>query len=911
MGQGDNAERHMGVTEMMTKSRTKRTCILFVAALVAVLCMGMVLVPAVQPAAAAPAPSPAAAEAQAAALGTWEPSATAGFGTGSGPFIAVPFAEYEGELYTGVAHGDGAQVRVLRGDSWQVVNKPGFGDPDNDIILSLEVYGGRLYAGTFNFSSGCEIWSYNGTKWRQEVGQDPAGTPGTGNGFGNAGNRAAASMEVHGSKLYVGTVNLQYNVLFPPYVWSDGGEVWSFDGSGWSRSMGGGFGSTLNLGVASLQSYGGDLYAGTVRAEISVSLEDTIVNMAFNGKGCQLWRDGSGGWTKMGGNGFGDPENAALTSMEVYGGELMLGTFNGRLTLSISILTMQLMGLDWHSNNLGIYSCDGVSVSPVVKGGFPGIGGIGAFDMLAMTEDGKDLLLVASALKVERPGYEIDVHGLLVVYDGQEWRRAAPDGFGNPDNQMNVSLAAWEGVAYVGTSNSEGGCEIWRGIPVPPPPGSPAFYFAEGYTGAGFQEYLCLGNPGTAPVQVKVTYLFRDGATPMVRDYLVPAQSRLTVNVNKVVGEEKEVSIKCESDDPFISERPMYFDYTGAGESWTGGHDAVGASAPAKEWYFAEGYTGAGFDEYICVLNPGDSAAELTFRFHTQWAGEKVITGLTVPANSRETFLADDLLGGDYETSLKLESSVPVVAERPMYFDYLGAEAAAPRHWTGGHCVMGATGLATEYFFAEGTTRSGFEQYLTIQNPHDAAITVSASYQVGEGQGDPVQASYEVPARARRTVFVNAPEVMGQGKDVSVRLSCASEFLAERPMYFDYMGTGYWHWTGGHCVIGATGVGTSWFFAEGYTGDGFEEWLCIQNPGEIPAEVTITYYPEGGGEPIVRAQPLVGANTRYTTYVNFNAGLGLSLSAEVSSSQPVVVERPMYFDFFGWTGGHCVVGFTP
>ena len=22
------------------------------------------------------------------------------------------------------------------------------------------------------------------------------------------------------------------------------------------------------------------------------------------------------------------------------------------------------------------------------------------------------------------------------------------------------------------------------------------FYFAEGYTGTGFQEYLCLGNPG-------------------------------------------------------------------------------------------------------------------------------------------------------------------------------------------------------------------------------------------------------------------------------------------------------------------------------------------------------------------------------------------------------------------------------
>jgi hypothetical protein len=130
-------------------------------------------------------------------------------------------------------------------------------------------------------------------------------------------------------------------------------------------------------------------------------------------------------------------------------------------------------------------------------------------------------------------------------------------------------------------------------------------------------------------------------------------------------------------------------------------------------------------------------------------------------------------------------------------------------------------------------------------------------------------------------------------------------------MYFDYTGTGNWHWTGGHCVIGATASADTWFFAEGYTGDGFEEWLCIQNPGGVPANVTITYYPEGGGDPIVRQQPEIAASTRYTAYVNYNAGEGLSISAEVASDRPVIVERPMYFDFFGLTGGHCVVGYTP
>jgi len=195
------------------------------------------------------------------------------------------------------------------------------------------------------------------------------------------------------------------------------------------------------------------------------------------------------------------------------------------------------------------------------------------------------------------------------------------------------------------------------------------FYFAEGYTGSGFQEYLCLGNPYGDPTDVAVTYLYKDGTTKE-ETYNVPGTSRRTVNVNLAAGADKEVSVKCESDNPFIAERPMYFDYQGA---WTGGHDAVGATAPALAWYFAEGYTGAGFDEWICVLNPGDIPAGLTFRFQTQEEGEKTVTGFSVGAHARQTFKANDLLGGgSYQTSLKLESDHPVVAERPMYFSYSG-----------------------------------------------------------------------------------------------------------------------------------------------------------------------------------------------------------------------------------------------
>jgi len=37
-------------------------------------------------------------------------------------------------------------------------------------------------------------------------------------------------------------------------------------------------------------------------------------------------------------------------------------------------------------------------------------------------------------------------------------------------------------------------------------------------------------------------------------------------------------------------------------------------------------------------------------------------------------------------------------------------------------------------------------------------------------------------------------------------------------------------WSGGHCVTGVTAPATDWHFAEGTTREGFDEWLCLQNP---------------------------------------------------------------------------------
>ncbi len=427
------------------------------------------------------------------------------------------------------------------------------------------------------------------------------------------------------------------------------------------------------------------------------------------------------------------------------------------------------------------------------------------------------------------------------------------------------------------------------------------WYLAEGYTGDGFQEYLSLANPQAAAAHAAVTYMLGDGSTiPGAQD--IPAGSRATINVNAAVGAGKEVSVLVMADRDIVVERPVYFNYQGR---CTGGHAVMGTGAPSATWYFAEGYTGAGFDSYLTIQNPGLNAATLALRFQTEGEGEKVIPGVFVAAHSRRTLLVNDLFPVPQQMSLKIEADTPVVAERPMYFDYLGFGEV---HWEGGSCVMGARQLATSAYFAEGTTRSGFDEYLTLQNPGATPITVAAVYQLGGGQGENVQRSYRVEAGHRSTIFV--PAELEREKDVSVQLTANAPFLAERPMYFDYRAAGSSR-QGGHCVVGAAEPTSTWFFAEGYTGSGFDEYLCLQNPGGAEAWAEIDYYTQEQG-PLPPVQLRLPAGTRTTVWVNAHAGNGLqnSCRVRVTAGPAIVAERPMYFDFGAWDGGSDVMGFA-
>ena len=411
---------------------------------------------------------------------------------------------------------------------------------------------------------------------------------------------------------------------------------------------------------------------------------------------------------------------------------------------------------------------------------------------------------------------------------------------------------------------------------------------------AQFHEWICLENPGVEAATVKLKYYTGDGDGSS-QTVEVPGRTRRTVNVNQAVGGGKDVSATVESDRPIVAERPMYFNYHGA---WPGGHCELGARDTSKRWYFAEGCTRPGFEQWITLENAGQADDLVTLTYMLEGEGSRV-QNVNAPAGSRTTVNVNEFLGPGHDVSTLVESSIPLAAERPMYFRYRDK-------WSGGHNVVGATSPSQSWCFAEGTTRSNvndgqYEQWLCLQNPGAEEAHARVSYLL-DGGGE-VTGDYTVPPTSRLTVDVNLQ--VGPDRDVSTRVESDRPLVVERPLYFLFRGA----WEGGHDVVGAVEPGGEWQFAEGCTRDGFHTWLCLGNPQNEQVEATVDYF-LGSGRNASRSISLP-PRSRSTVDVNLDVGPGEDVSMQVTAGAPIIAERPMYFNYHGmWPGGHDVVGST-
>jgi len=188
------------------------------------------------------------------------------------------------------------------------------------------------------------------------------------------------------------------------------------------------------------------------------------------------------------------------------------------------------------------------------------------------------------------------------------------------------------------------------------------WYLAEGFTGDGTGTFILIQNPNGSVATVDVTYQIQ-GSSPISKQHVVPANSRYTIVTQDPgeVGVDEAFSTAISSDVPVIVERAMYFG--------SGGHNTVGLTGSATDWYLAEGYTGSGFSTYILLQNPNGSAATVDVSYQVQ-GGSPINKQHVVAANSRYTIVTADAgeVGVDKAFSTSLNSDLPIIVERAMYF---------------------------------------------------------------------------------------------------------------------------------------------------------------------------------------------------------------------------------------------------
>jgi 5'-nucleotidase/UDP-sugar diphosphatase len=286
------------------------------------------------------------------------------------------------------------------------------------------------------------------------------------------------------------------------------------------------------------------------------------------------------------------------------------------------------------------------------------------------------------------------------------------------------------------------------GVTAPSP--SPQWYFAEGATDGGFDTWILVENPYVEDVHVDIS--FQTGgagllAPPALQGVTIPALSRRSFKVNDYVTEyDVSTYVEC-TDGMVVAERSMY----GNGGAW--GTASIGATAPAKQWYMAEGATDGGMETFVLIQNPTASTAHVDIAFQTD-TGEVLppsLQGLAIPANTRRTFKVNDYVT-DYDVSTFVEctdaaADIGVVCERSMY--------GGDRTWATDS--IGASEPGVDWYMAEGSTGGGMETFVLIQNPGPGDAVVNVTFQTDSGEvAPPDLQGLIMPGGSRGTIPVDA-----------------------------------------------------------------------------------------------------------------------------------------------------------
>jgi hypothetical protein len=350
-----------------------------------------------------------------------------------------------------------------------------------------------------------------------------------------------------------------------------------------------------------------------------------------------------------------------------------------------------------------------------------------------------------------------------------------------------------------------------------------SYYFANGDTTGGNRSVISMLNTSGSSANVELTFLY-SGQPERKTSVTIPAKSPLEVDLGLIAGTGRHISTIVSSSTRISAQQTVY--YKGADDAIS-----LGAQAPGKLWYEAEGYTGGSFQEFLLIANPNTKYANVDVRFLPFNGKPPKDERFTVPPQSNLNIDTNHYMP-------KLSFSMIITSDQGVVIDRTMRMGVDHRGATVGH---GSTTASTVWQFAQGNAAGDRQTFLTILNPNQSSdATVSATFYDNNGR----PAGYKtivVDALRRGNIKLN--DVLPSG-NVAMLVSSNVPVVVESPLYIGPANLD--QVTAALVVYGRNGGGLTWLFPGGGLTNGQTNDYYFYNPGLLENTVVGTFYTGNG-----------------------------------------------------------------
>jgi hypothetical protein len=324
------------------------------------------------------------------------------------------------------------------------------------------------------------------------------------------------------------------------------------------------------------------------------------------------------------------------------------------------------------------------------------------------------------------------------------------------------------------------------------------------------------------------------------------------------------------------------------------------AQALGRTWYLAEGSTKWGFDTQISIMNPNNNLMQALITYMMLDGTTATQIAYLQPSSQTIVMPVSVIGAADFSTTVQVVSGTGNIAVNRVMSWYQPGDSPPIIEETSS---IGTNSPTRIWFLAEGSSNWGFSTYILVQNPNAAPTNATLTFMI-EG-GSPRAFVRTIPAHARQTFKMS--DFIGS-KDASCQVSADAPIVVERSMFRGA------NKAMGHETIGAITPATTSYLAEGSTAWGFTTYVLVQNPNGVAANVKLSLQTAIGqlDGPTAVMPPNSRKTFNLNSFVNTGAlTKGLDVSTIVSSDQPVIAERAMYwYNNVMKEGGHDTIGMT-